>query len=758
MAKFKNQDLILDDNEQILLGDDDDASIKWDGSDLVTNQIFKHSTQGYYATRAFVEQTVAGLEWQDSVLSKVTNIPGAPSQEDRYIVPSGASGAWSGLDDSIAEWSTTWDFTTPSAGFSTWVEDEGVYYIYNGSTWIKFGGVVDHGNLLGLSDDDHTQYHNDTRGDARYYTQSQVTTISQNASAFAYSEGVDYTTTLTLEASANAADVAIDYVDTLTAGLSAAVPREHDELTGLLDDDHTIYYHVDGRRAWSGTLTVESTGSIITFREDLAYIGVLSDTDLLTLSPGDVYIDGDLTVTGTLSGDHSTLFNLDADDHTQYHNNTRGDARYYTQSVLNSGQLDTRYYTETEIDDNFYTQAEVLSLTQEASANAYNNAITYADTISASLDDHGALDGLLDDDHTQYHNDTRGDARYYTQAQVTTISQNTSAWAYTNAYNDAVTYADEVSAGVIKDHGQLLGLSDDDHTQYHNDTRGDARYYTQSGLNSGQLDNRYYTETEVDTISANLSAYIDNSIGDIDFSSVSSDILPTASDTYDIGHSDAVWDNIWCKTLHTSAGSIELGNVVLTDVGGVLTSDSNIEAPYIIGDGSGLSNVSASLSANVDNIGIEEDGNTLELKDNIIILSYVSATTGGTPTAGGWYTRPLNTEVHDPNNWASVSSNQFTLVAGTYIIRAFAAFYRTNSTQIRLRNVTDSTYWYGTSNYAAQGSNVGITVQVYGAETIASSKTYRIEYQVSNAPSDGLGVDPTYANNTFMYVIINRIK
>lgn len=30
------------------------------------------------------------------------------------------------------------------------------------------GGVTDHGALTGLSDDDHGQYHNDTRGDARY--------------------------------------------------------------------------------------------------------------------------------------------------------------------------------------------------------------------------------------------------------------------------------------------------------------------------------------------------------------------------------------------------------------------------------------------------------------------------------------------------------------------------------------------------------------------------------------------------------------
>ena len=36
------------------------------------------------------------------------------------------------------------------------------------------GGVTDHGNLTGLGDDDHTQYHNDARGDARYYTKAEI--------------------------------------------------------------------------------------------------------------------------------------------------------------------------------------------------------------------------------------------------------------------------------------------------------------------------------------------------------------------------------------------------------------------------------------------------------------------------------------------------------------------------------------------------------------------------------------------------------
>jgi len=55
-----------------------------------------------------------------------------------------------------------------------------------------------------------------------------------------------------------------------------------------------------------------------------------------------------------------------------------------------------------------------------------------------------------------------------------------------------------VTGAGVTDHGQLTGLLDDDHSQYHNDARGDARYYTQSVLHAGQLDGRYYTETEVD--------------------------------------------------------------------------------------------------------------------------------------------------------------------------------------------------------------------------------------------------------------------
>jgi len=80
-----------------------------------------------------------------------------------------------------------------------------------------------------------------------------------------------------------------------------------------------------------------------------------------------------------------------------------------------------------------------------------------------------------------------------------------------NPFTNSLDYYETASSisGTISDHGQLTGLSNDDHPQYHTDARGDIRYYTKTILNAGQLDSRYYTETEVDTISGSLQTNID---------------------------------------------------------------------------------------------------------------------------------------------------------------------------------------------------------------------------------------------------------
>jgi hypothetical protein len=203
--------------------------------------------------------------------------------------------------------------------------------------------------------------------------------------------------------------------------------------------------------------------------------------------------------------DHGLISGLNDNDHPQYllgtdftiysgtlqsQINNRSiighthDDRYYTETELDNGQLDNRYYTESELatgqlDSRYYTESEINTISGVIAAKI--------------ITDHGALGGLGDDDHTQYLNITRGDARYYTEAEVDTISGTLNTRIYNNFttlsgidvsnYNTLNSKIDTASGTLQyeidhlpKHHGDLSGLGDDDHPQYHTDARGDTRY------------------------------------------------------------------------------------------------------------------------------------------------------------------------------------------------------------------------------------------------------------------------------------------
>jgi hypothetical protein len=76
------------------------------------------------------------LDWRDSVLDKdLTTPPGGPPM-GRYIIASPAAGAWAGHENDIASGNgVVWIFEVPNPGFATYVEDEGIPYIYDGANW-----------------------------------------------------------------------------------------------------------------------------------------------------------------------------------------------------------------------------------------------------------------------------------------------------------------------------------------------------------------------------------------------------------------------------------------------------------------------------------------------------------------------------------------------------------------------------------------------------------------------------------------------
>ena len=66
----------------------------------------------------------------------LTAPPGSPADGDRYIVASGATGAWAGWDVNVAYWvDGVWMRLVPRTGWRAWVEDEGVLLVFDGSAW-----------------------------------------------------------------------------------------------------------------------------------------------------------------------------------------------------------------------------------------------------------------------------------------------------------------------------------------------------------------------------------------------------------------------------------------------------------------------------------------------------------------------------------------------------------------------------------------------------------------------------------------------
>lgn len=78
--------------------------------------------------------------FKDPVLGQVGTPPVSPSNNDRYLVSaSGTTGAFIGHENEIAVWdtnSTSWLFTTVSAGDYLYKSDDEVYVLFNGTIWM----------------------------------------------------------------------------------------------------------------------------------------------------------------------------------------------------------------------------------------------------------------------------------------------------------------------------------------------------------------------------------------------------------------------------------------------------------------------------------------------------------------------------------------------------------------------------------------------------------------------------------------------
>ena len=137
-----------------------------------------------------------------------------------------------------------------------------------------------------------------------------------------------------------------------------------------------------------------------------------------------------------------------------------------------------------------------------------------------------------------------------------------------------------------------------------------------------------------------------------------------------------------------------------------------------------------------------------------------ATTQGGTFTTGGHRTRDLNTEHFDPDGIVSLSSNQFTLQAGTYFIRWSAPAFNVSRHVSRLTNITDdSVVEVGTSEYTQSDSNTTTHSTGNARVTIAGAKAFEIQhYSQGTQAANGFGVDTNGQSTISVYTVVEIFK
>lgn len=140
--------------------------------------------------------------------------------------------------------------------------------------------------------------------------------------------------------------------------------------------------------------------------------------------------------------DHGELTGLDDDDHSHYHTDARGDARYYTETELDAGQLDTLYFGEDEFLDTSAGAGDAgKPIKLDAGGHIDATMVNDADV------DHGSVGGLADDDHSQYHTDGR--------AATWLAANHETTYNHVN-YDTAYGWGDHAGAGYLTSESDTL--------------------------------------------------------------------------------------------------------------------------------------------------------------------------------------------------------------------------------------------------------------------------------------------------------------
>jgi hypothetical protein len=457
-------------------------------------------------------------------------------------------------------------------------------------------------------------------------------------------------------------------------------------------------------------------------------------------------------------------------------NGTDVDATYHTH--------DGRYFTETELGSVSGTTGSDLI----GDDDSYTNFTPSAATVKGALEGIDSALGAVTSDTKDVKVSANDTTPGFLEGKI--VSANSMLTIAT--LNDGAD--EDLQLTVVNsaiDHGALAGLADDDHTQYHNDARGDARYYQKTEFvttatagapvkldGSGkiavaQLPSAIMTYEGVWNASTNSPTLADGA-GDAGMvyrvGTAGTQNLGSGNITFDVGDYVIYNGSIWEKSDTTDAvasvngqtgvvvldtGDIsENGNLYFTDeraqdaVGGILTATTtialayddavpNISANVVDGSidedklaasvaGNGLSGGNGTaLSVNVDNSTIEINTDTLRIKDAGVTAAKLASgvadqatITGGAGTALAvqYAPRGLRTVVAGESMAANTSFLVRWAVNGETAGRVYKADKDASS--------SDKFYAWGIAlktSAVSAGDSVNVTFE--GTHTLGSSDT-----------------------------------
>ena len=190
------------------------------------------------------------------------------------------------------------------------------------------------------------------------------------------------------------------------------------------------------------------------------------------------------------------------------------------------------------------------------------------------------------------------------------------------------------------------------------------------------------------------------------------------------------------------------------------SADITLKAPSTTGS---AGQVLAVASANHSSTNAElewaaDSGGLYSSWAHVYELAASAGDDGGTFSSGAMRTRTLNQE-EDPDGIVSISSNQFTLGAGTYRITWNAPAFKVGAHTSQLYNVTDTSVAIrgsiaeshaGADN--AQTSSFGI-----GRITIGGSKAFEVQHQCATTRNDD-GFGYAMGGQTYKFTTVEILK